>query len=80
MSLADELNNLHSSKFTCAVAKALHFMDPLEAEALQLAIDNRDISGSRIAYLLKAHGYKISTRTVLRHRARNTDMEHCSCP
>ena len=80
MSLLDDLENAKTISMTCGVGRILSQLTPKEAQALNKAIDDKDISMSDLARILTANGYEINRKTIGRHRLRGTKDIGCVCP
>ena len=79
MSFAQELGNLKIKHASCAVGRVLETLNNEDAHALMEVLKDRSIPSSKIAHVLEKYGYKMSNRTVDRHRNIGTDKNRCSC-
>ena len=80
MSLLDDLENVSTFSGSCGVGKILAQLTPKEAQALNKAIDDKNVSMSDLARVLTANGYEINRKTIGRHRLRGTKDIGCVCP
>jgi hypothetical protein len=66
--LGNESNFPNASRAWCTVCTLLKELQAKESQALQLRLDNKNISHMSISQVLKSNGYSISDSTIGRHR------------
>ena len=79
MSFAEELQNLKIKRASCAVGRVLEKLPNEDAHALLEVLKDRSITSGKIAHVLEKYGYKMSSRTIDRHRNIGTNKNRCSC-
>ena len=79
MSFAEELASLKIKHASCSVGRVLETLNNEDAHALTEVLKDRTISSSKIAHILEKYGYRMSNRTVDRHRNIGTNKNRCSC-
>lgn len=80
MSLVDDLKKIQIKQPSCLVGKILVELDESDRIALENVLQDRSITSSKIVHVLNKYGYELSSRTVDRHRNKNTDRSRCACP
>lgn len=72
MGLFEDLNNEQNFPITrrawCTVCELLNELPPKEKEALQLRMDNKNITHTALSAVLNNNGHPISDSTIGRHR------------
>lgn len=66
--LGDENNFPAVRRAWCTVCELLKQLPPKESQALQLRLDNKNISHMAISVVLKNNNHAISDSTIGRHR------------
>jgi hypothetical protein len=66
--LGNDSNFPHPRKAWCSVCELLKKLSPKESQALQVRIDNKNITHMAISSVLTNNGYPISDSTIGRHR------------
>jgi hypothetical protein len=80
MSLADDLVALKNTKVRCLVGRILDEIDIEDANALDAVIQDRNIASGKISFLLEKYGYKMTSKTIDRHRNLGTSAtSRCNC-
>jgi hypothetical protein len=79
MSLKDDLETLKVKTPSCIVGRVLEAIDLEDAHALDEILKDRTIPSTKIAHILEKYGYKMSSKTVDRHRNIGTTKTRCAC-
>ena len=76
----EEAFNTIDTKTRCGMGIILKELTPDELRIVEAALSSSHMSHQSIANALQKSGYKVSAKTVERHRNRNTGKGQCSCP
>ena len=79
MSMKDDFKTLKIKKASCIVGRILESIDIEDAHALDEVLKDRSIPSTKIAHILEKYGYKMSNKTVDRHRNLGTTKTRCAC-
>lgn len=80
MSLKEDLEVLKIKTPSCIIGRILESIDLEDANALDEVLKDRTIPSTKIAHILEKYGYKMSSKTVDRHRNMGTTKTRCACP
>jgi hypothetical protein len=74
MGLLNEIQQLNEPPKSCIVGHLLDALDDDDRKELLLAIDDPNIQSSKIVVALKRRGYKMSDKSMWKHR-----RKECAC-
>jgi hypothetical protein len=74
MGLLDEIQQLNEKNKSCIVGNLIEALDADERKELLLAIDDPNIQSSKIVVALNRRGYKMSDKSMWKHR-----RKECAC-
>ena len=74
MGLLDEIQQLNEPNKSCIVGNLIDALDDDDRKELLAAIDDPNIQSSKIVIALKRRGYKMSDKSMWKHR-----RKECAC-
>jgi hypothetical protein len=74
MGLLDEIQQLNEPTKSCIVGNLIDALDDDDRKELLAAIDDPNIQSSKIVIALKRRGYKMSDKSMWKHR-----RKECAC-
>ena len=74
MGLLDEIQQLNEPTKCCIVGNLIDALDDDDRKELLAAIDDPNIQSSKIVIALKRRGYKMSDKSMWKHR-----RKECAC-